>query len=104
MADRLELQECRACGRRQHYPRPLCLGCGSADLGLREAGGGGSVDTFTEVRRAPSEDFEPPYVIARVRLDEGPVLLTRLVGPGPWACDERVRLTWWQGLPVFEKE
>ncbi|WP_327084987.1 OB-fold domain-containing protein [Nonomuraea sp. NBC_01738] len=102
--ERLLLQSCLDCGHRQHYPRALCTSCGGEDLGWSRAGGGGTVDAFTTVHRAPDPELAVPYVIARVRLDEGPILLTRLIGDEPWTCDERVRLTWWRGMPAFEKE
>jgi len=52
-----------------------------------------------------SSEFEPPYVVAIVQLDEGPRLLTTVVG-GRSRIGERVRLTWRDRdgappLPVF---
>ncbi|WP_329519467.1 Zn-ribbon domain-containing OB-fold protein [Spirillospora sp. NBC_01491] len=106
---RLTVQRCRACGHAQHYPRELCTGCGGTDLEFTEVSGHGTVDSFTVVHRAPSPAFQAPYVLARVRLAEGPILLTHLTGPGPWACDEPVRVGWrplpdGRHLPVFEKD
>lgn len=100
----LLLQFCTACATPQHYPRALCTSCGATDFTWIEASGRGVVDSYTVVHRAPSPEFEAPYVVARVRLEEGPILLTRLVGAERWSCDERVRLTWSGDLPVFEKE
>ncbi|GAA2211643.1 Zn-ribbon domain-containing OB-fold protein [Nonomuraea monospora] len=105
---RLLLQRCTECGHLQHYPRALCTSCGGGELGWRESAGFGVVDSFTEVHRAASPGMAVPYVVARVRLDEGPVLLTNLVGEGPWCCDQRVRVAWrdlpedGRRLPVFE--
>lgn len=76
---RLVLQRCRACGHWQHYPRALCLRCGSADLGFDPASGRGVIDTYTEVMRSAHPGLTAPYVVARVRLAEGPVLLTQLI-------------------------
>lgn len=101
---RLLLQSCTACGHRQHYPRALCTRCGSTELSWVEACGRGTVDSYTVVHRSPFPDREAPYVVARVRLAEGPVLLTNLVGGLTWSCDEPVRLAWRDGLPVFAKE
>ncbi|GAA3617412.1 Zn-ribbon domain-containing OB-fold protein [Nonomuraea rosea] len=103
---RLLVQRCTACGHTQHYPRALCTGCGGTDLGWRESAGRGSVDSFTVVHRSPSPEHPAPYVVARVRLDEGPVLLTNLIGGADWRCDQRVRLAWRElddgrRLPVF---
>lgn len=70
-------------GDGQHYPRALCTHCGWLDLEYAEACGRGPLDTATGVHRAPSPDVEIPYVIARVRVQEGLVLLTRLVDTDP---------------------
>ena len=107
---RLLVQLCTHCGRYQHYPRALCIHCGRAELAWREAAGGGTIYSFTVVHRAPGASAPPvPYVVALVRLDEGPVVLTNLVAsdPGALACDASVRLTWEEladgrFLPLFE--
>jgi uncharacterized OB-fold protein len=110
---RLLLQTCGACGARQHHPRYLCTTCGASEgLGWTDSDGSGAVDTFTVVHRAPRPGVEVPYVIARVRLDDGPVLLSRLVElPSPDAAviGARVRLRWndlsdGRALPVFALE
>ncbi|WP_433213983.1 Zn-ribbon domain-containing OB-fold protein [Microtetraspora malaysiensis] len=103
---RLVIQSCRSCGRRQHYPRWLCTACGGAELQFLPVSGLGVVDSFTVVHRAPAPGLEPPYVVARVRLAEGPVMLTNLVGAAGWACDQPVRVDWrplpdGRHLPVF---
>lgn len=104
---RLTVQSCAACGHVQHPPRALCTGCGATDaLRLTPASGTGTVDTFTIVHRAPRPGVEAPYVVARVRLDEGPILLTRLVGERDWAIDDAVTVAWvdlpdGRALPVF---
>lgn len=105
---RLLIQLCRTCSRHQHYPRVLCTGCGGSELDFVEASGQGVVDSFTVVHRAPAAGFDPPYVVARVRLAEGPILLTHLVGERDWACDQPVRLGWrplpdGRHLPVFSE-
>ncbi|MGH1564948.1 Zn-ribbon domain-containing OB-fold protein [Mumia sp. DW29H23] len=93
----LIVQTC-ACGHHQHPPRALCTACGATDeLGWTAAVGTGVVDTFTVVHRAPRADVAVPYVIARVRLVEGPVLLTRLEGrddPETWSIGDPVVVTW----------
>ena len=109
---RLTVQTCTACSGVQHPPRAVCIRCGSTDaLELRDAGGRGVVDAATVVHRAPVRDLEVPYVIARVRLDEGVVLITRLEGRevDAWAVDDRVTVDWvdladGRALPVFRSE
>jgi uncharacterized OB-fold protein len=105
---RLLLQRCRDCGRLQHYPRSLCLGCGSADLDWTEAAGWGTVYSHTTVHRAPWAVPAAPYVVALVRLTEGPVVLTNIVGcaPADVRCELPVVLDWEEvedgrNLPLF---
>ncbi len=110
---RLLLQQCTACGHRQHHPRYVCTRCGATDLGWTPSAGNGVVDTFTVVHRAPRAGVETPYLVARVRLDEGPVLLTNLVEVEPRddavSIGTRVTLSWrdlpdGRALPVFAPE
>jgi len=106
---RLTVQSCTSCGHLQHPPRALCTGCGSMDhLAQVDAAGTGVVDSFTVIHRGPRPDVEVPYTIARVRLAEGPVLLTQLVGADPdaWSIDAPVSVAWadladGRALPVF---
>lgn len=106
---RLLLQTCSACGGVQHPPRSVCIRCGGTHaLGWVTAAGAGALDSFTVVHRAPEPGLPVPYVVARVRLSEGPLLLTRLEGApvDSWVVEARVRLAWWdlddgRALPVF---
>lgn len=81
----LALQHCRACGAFVHYPSAVCDQCLSTDLDWAVTSGRGTVETFSTVYRAFSEDFaaDVPYTVAIVRLEEGPHLLTWLVDVGP---------------------
>jgi len=72
---RLMLPVCEDCGRAHWYPRALCPLCGSEKLRWTPASGRGTVHAFSPARRA-----EPQYVLAYVTLDEGPTLMTNLVG------------------------
>ncbi|MEV6342741.1 OB-fold domain-containing protein [Actinoplanes sp. NPDC051851] len=90
------LQICLTCRRFQHHPRPICLACGSSDLSDTPAAGTGVVDSFTVIHRA-----EQPYILARVRLTEGPIVLTHLIDDPNPACDQPVRLDLRDGLAVF---
>lgn len=105
---RLVVQRCPDCGHRQHYPRVLCTGCGGTAPEYAAVTGSGTVDACTVVHRPPRPGMDVPYVVARVRLAEGPVMLTRLVGPGAESasCGDPVRLDWTplpdgRNLPVF---
>lgn len=98
---RFLVQRCEACGHHQHYPRAVCTSCGSTSLGYVEASGRGTVYSYSVVHRAPYPAFEPPYTVALVRLEEGPVVLTNIVG-GDVRCDSPVTLVW-EDLPDGRK-
>jgi uncharacterized OB-fold protein len=103
------VQTCAACGASQFYPRWLCVICGSADVALVPVAGTATVYSSTVVNKSPNPElFVAPYVVALVRLDEGPTLLTNVVGQGALdvSCDDRVTLTWeplpdGRQLPLF---
>lgn len=105
---RLLLQRCTDCSHTQHYPRAVCTSCGAFSLDWIDATGRGWVDSFTVVHRAPHPALDTPYVIARVKLEEGPTILTRIVDTpeSELRCDVPVRLQWTEipggyQLPVF---
>jgi uncharacterized OB-fold protein len=89
----LVVQRCRRCGTHQFFARPFCLACRQDELDWVRASGFGTVYSMTTVHRQVSPDFPAPYVNALVTLDEGPRLLTTLVGP-PCTIGARVRVTW----------
>ena len=69
------LPRCRACGQAHWYPRPFCPHCGSAPVEWQPASGFGTLHAFTTLRRVT-----PARIVAYVRLEEGPILLTNMVG------------------------
>ena len=91
----LSIQRCRACGRHVFYPRAACPHCFAADLEWRRVSGRGTLHTFTVVHRGQRGfPLAAPYVIAIVALDEGPRMMTNLVGVD--ADPARLRI----GMPV----
>jgi hypothetical protein len=106
---RLAIQSCRRCGSVQLYPRHLCVACGATELEFVVASGRGTIYSRTVAAKSPRpECFVPPYVVALVRLDEGPLVLTNIVGEGALDadCDDRVTVTWdplpdGRNLPLF---
>lgn len=96
---RYTVQTCTACAHVQCPPKALCTGCGSMEhLTQVDSTGAATVDTFTVVHRAPRPELEVPYTVARVRLAEGPVVLTRLEpavpGESGWVIGDAVTLDW----------
>jgi len=86
---RLLLKRCQSCGEVHYYPRAYCPFCGSGETEWQPASGGGTIYSYSVMRRA-----EAPYAIAYVTLDEGVTMMTNLVD-----CDldairigQRVRL------------
>lgn len=90
----LWLQRCRDCGTTRSYPRAVCPSCLSSATEWVRARGRGTVYSFTVTHQnqAPGFRGELPYVLAIVELDEGPRLMTNIVGCAP----DAVRI----GLPV----
>lgn len=92
---RLTVQRCTACDHVQHPPRAVCTGCSSMEhLVQVDASGAATVDSHTTVHRGPRPDIAVPYTVARVRLAEGPVVLTRLepvdAGGAGWTIGDPV--------------
>ena len=82
--DKLLLQQCADCGAIRFFPRYLCTECGSDRVDWIEASGRGTVHSFTVVHRAAFPEFQAqtPYVVALVDLEEGPRMMTNIVGDG----------------------
>ncbi len=101
----LVVQRCAACGHHQFYPRPYCLACQSDNIVWVQVAGGGTIYAQTTVHIQIAPDFTPPYTAALVELDEGPRLLTNIVG-GETQIGDEVRLMWRERdgespLPIF---
>lgn len=88
------LPHCESCGRHHFYPRGSCPHCGATRIAWSPASGRGEVYSFSVVHRAPGPAFKDdvPYVIAIVKTDEGPHLLSRVVGVAPEAVRIGLRL------------
>ena len=76
---RLVLQRCDACGEYRWTPQILCTHCLAEPFTWTEVSGRGRLYSYTIVHRAPTAGFEIPFVLAVVELDEGPLMLTRIV-------------------------
>ena len=76
---RLTLQRCDACGHLRWTPQILCTNCLAEPFTWVDVSGRGRLYSYTIVHRAPLAGFEVPYVLAVVELEEGPLMLTRLV-------------------------
>ena len=83
--EELVLQRCQDCGIVQHRPRGLCVSCLSDDIEHFVATGEGRVYTFTITHQNGLPAFREhcPYVLAYIELDEGPRLMSHVVGCAP---------------------
>lgn len=107
----LRIQRCRACGKAYFYPRPFCPHCSSRDVEWFTASGRGTLYSYV-INHRPARGFEDmaPYVIAVVELEEGPRMMTNIVGveakPENLPIDMPVQVTFEQEsdditLPLF---
>jgi uncharacterized OB-fold protein len=90
----LRLQKCEDCGALRYIPAEICPRCASQACAWTPVSGRGRIYTYTVIHRGPTPAYqaEAPYVIAHVELDEGPRVISNLVG-----CDPaEVRI----GMPV----
>jgi uncharacterized OB-fold protein len=95
-AKKLMLPRCNSCGRFWFPPSQRCRHCLSDDFTWWESAGQGRIYSFVVYHRVyhPAFENDVPYVVAIVELDEGPRILTNIVG-APWEdvrCDMRVHV------------
>lgn len=74
------IQRCANCGTRQLPGRFACDECLAPDPEWVEASGRGTVFTYTIVHQKYHPAFEVPYNVVVVELEEGPRLVSSLVG------------------------
>jgi hypothetical protein len=93
---RLLMQKCSGCKNFWFPPSLLCPHCGSAHNEWCELSGRGRVFTYVVVHRVYHPGFagDVPYVVAVIELDEGPRMVSNVVGvtPDQVACDMRVEI------------
>jgi len=79
---RLLIPRCHSCQKFWFPPSRLCPHCLSDDTGWEAVSGRGKIYSFVVFHRVYHPGFagEVPYVVAIVELDEGPRMLTNVVG------------------------
>jgi uncharacterized OB-fold protein len=107
----LKLQRCASCERFRFYPSLSCHFCGSLDFDWVPISGRGEIYTHSVVYRGPGAPFADllPLVVAMVTLEEGPAMMSNVVGVEPEAVHigMKVQLAYEDvddeiTLPVFE--
>lgn len=79
----LKIQRCTACGTHVYYPAYMCPACSSLALDWVVVSGRGTVYSRTRIEEPVSaaSGTREPLVVALVELEEGPVMMTNIVGP-----------------------
>jgi len=75
----LLLQKCGDCEQTYFPPRPFCPCCGSRIVSVFKASGKASLYSYV-ISHIPVPGFVGPQSIAVVTLDEGPRLMTNIIG------------------------
>jgi uncharacterized OB-fold protein len=106
----LLLQQCDQCRHVYFPPRPFCPACASRRVSVVRASGRASLYSYV-IHHQPAPGFTPPYAIAVVELEEGPRMMTSIVGcpqtPEALQLDMPLEVTFEQQneeitLPVFK--
>lgn len=90
----IRLQKCARCGAHQYPPESFCYECGAQEMSWVAVAGEGTVYSFTVVHQLYHPAFKPflPYTVAIVQMDEGPHMLSAMLGlRRPVEIGERVR-------------
>jgi uncharacterized OB-fold protein len=87
LSGELRLQRCGACGHIRYPVSTICPECWSADYAWTAMSGRGTVQSYIVFARAYHEAWagQVPYTVALIELDEGPVLISNVVGVEPAA-------------------
>ena len=80
---KLKVQRCNDCGTHVFIPTPVCSSCMSSDMQWVETSGKGRVYSFTTVWRPQRPEFEVPYSVAIVEMEEGWHMLSNLIDLEP---------------------
>jgi len=93
---RLTFQRCTACGHAWLPARSDCPRCLAPDWQRQDAKGGATLVSWVVYRMAYHPAFESrlPYTVATVQLDEGPRMISNIVGaqPSQLRIEQRLRL------------
>ena len=80
---RLALPHCRRCDHLWFPPSGRCPQCLAPDVDTRQVSGRGRLWSWIVMHRRYLPEFPPPYVVAFVELEEGPMLMSTVVETRP---------------------
>ncbi len=78
-AGELRLQRCDDCSNVYFPPRPFCPSCASRHVSVFRGSGKATLYSYV-IHHRPVPGFTPPYAIAVVTLEEGPRMMSNIVG------------------------
>lgn len=73
--------KCSGCSALFFPARNYCTNCKDTNTKPHDFSGSGTIESFTVIRAAP-KGFRAPYVVALVRLKEGPLVAAQLTSDG----------------------
>jgi uncharacterized protein len=82
-AGKLMVQRCSACGHFQFPPHAACQQCQSFDTVPTEVSGKGEIYSFVVTHYPQVPAFDYPLPVALIQLDEGPRLVSNIIGTDP---------------------
>jgi len=71
---RFLVKTCQTCNKAHWYPRIVCPLCGGSETDWQEASGNATLFSYSLMEKA-----DPPYALAWVELEEGPIMITNIV-------------------------
>lgn len=106
----LLLQRCSRCDHTYFPPRPFCPTCQCREVAIQPASGRASLYSYV-INHRSAPGLPSPYALAVVTLEEGPRMMTNIVGcpqtPEALALDMPLTVTWLDDdrgitLPLFQ--
>lgn len=80
---KLHLQCCEECGTYRYPPGPVCHECLSPRSSWKPVSGMGEILSWIVFHRQYLPQYPAPHKVIAVRLDEGPTIISNLVGAEP---------------------
>jgi uncharacterized protein len=99
----LRIPRCNSCGMGTFPPSPRCAACGAFDMGYVVASGRGRLYSFSVVHQPKVPGFRYPLPVGLIELDEGPRIVTDLVGvtPDRLRVGMRLEVDWLDSHPAL---
>jgi uncharacterized OB-fold protein len=95
---KLLMPRCDACGKYWFPPSLLCPHCNATNWTWASTSGRGRIFSYVVYHRVYHPGFadEVPYAVAVIELDEGPRMVSNVIGiaPDKLACDLRVQVVY----------